>query len=69
LINAAGAAYLAPIAQGAAAMTVDAAVNGFVRAASTELTNDVRINVVAPGVVEDSPQLFPYFPGHIRRTK
>jgi NAD(P)-dependent dehydrogenase (short-subunit alcohol dehydrogenase family) len=54
-----------PIRQGVAAMTVDAAVNAFVKAASTELTNDVRINAVAPGVVEGSPHLHQYFPGHI----
>ena len=54
-----------PIRQGAAAMTVDAAVNAFVKAASTELINDVRINAVAPGMVECSPHLHHYFPGHI----
>ena len=50
------------------AMTVDAAVNAFVKAASTELTNDVRINAVAPGVVEGSPHLHQYFPGNIPVT-
>lgn len=54
-----------PIHQGAAAMTVDAGVNAFVKAASAELANDVRINAVAPGVVEDSPHLHRYFPGHV----
>lgn len=54
-----------PIFRGVAAMTVDAAVNGFIKAAATELVNDVRINAVAPGVVEASPHLHPYFPGHI----
>jgi len=50
---------------GVAASTVDGAVNTFVRAASTQLENDVRINAVAPGVIEESPGLHPYFPGHI----
>lgn len=44
---------------------VNAAVNGFVKAAAPELENDVRINAVSPGVVEDSPELFDAFPGHI----
>lgn len=43
---------------------VNAGVNGFVKAAALELKNGVRINVVSPGVVEDSPQLFDAFPGH-----
>lgn len=44
---------------------VNSAVNGFVKAAALELENDVRINAVSPGVVEDSPQLFSAFPGHM----
>lgn len=44
---------------------VNAAINSFVLAASRELENDVRINAVSPGVVEDSPELFDAFPGHI----
>lgn len=43
---------------------VNSAINGFVKAAALELENGVRINVVSPGVVEDSPQLFNAFPGH-----
>lgn len=43
---------------------VNAAVNGFVKAAALEMENGVRINAVSPGVVEDSPQLFNAFPGH-----
>ena len=43
---------------------VNSAVNGFVKAAALELKDGVRINVVSPGVVEDSPQLFEVFPGH-----
>jgi NAD(P)-dependent dehydrogenase (short-subunit alcohol dehydrogenase family) len=54
-----------PIREGAACTTTDAAVNGFVTAAAVDLTRDLRINAVAPGVVEDSPALHPFFPGHI----
>lgn len=43
---------------------VNAAVNGFVKAAALELEKGVRINAVSPGVVEDSPQPFDAFPGH-----
>ena len=33
-------------------------------AAAIELENSVRINAISPGVVEDSPGYFEYFPGH-----
>jgi hypothetical protein len=39
-----------------------------VQGAAIELENNVRINAVAPGVVEASPAYFPYFPGHIPAT-
>jgi NAD(P)-dependent dehydrogenase (short-subunit alcohol dehydrogenase family) len=54
-----------PVAYGANASTVNGALEAFGRAAAIELENGVRINVVSPGVVEDSPGYFPYFPGHI----
>lgn len=54
-----------PINQGVAASTADGAINAFVQAAAVELKNEVRINVVAPGVVAASPHLHGYFPGHI----
>lgn len=54
-----------PVAYGSNASTVNAAINGFVKAAAIELENGVRINAVSPGVVEDSPGFFDYFPGHI----
>jgi NAD(P)-dependent dehydrogenase (short-subunit alcohol dehydrogenase family) len=44
---------------------VNGAIEAFVRAAAIELENGIRINVVSPNVVEDSPSFFPYFPGHI----
>lgn len=43
---------------------VNGAINSFVKAASMELEDGVRINAVSPGVVEDSPDFFDAFPGH-----
>jgi len=54
-----------PVVAGASLSAVNAAIDGFVRGASIELKNGLRINSVAPGVVEESPQYFPFFPGHI----
>lgn len=53
-----------PVVYGAALSAVNGALEAFVRAAAIELENGVRINAVSPGVVEDSPGFFPYFPGH-----
>ncbi len=53
-----------PIILGANLSAVNGAIEAFARSAAIELVNDVRINVVSPGVVEDSPGFFPYFPGH-----
>lgn len=50
------------------ASAANGAVEGFVRAASVELENGIRINAVSPTVIEDSPQFFPYFPGEIPTT-
>lgn len=45
---------------------VNNAIHGFVRAVSQELKNGLRINAVAPGLVEDSAErLGDAFPGHI----
>ena len=54
-----------PIANGTNLSTINAALNGFVMAAAVDLKNGIRINAVCPGVVEDSPAWFEYFPGHI----
>ncbi|MFC5476354.1 short chain dehydrogenase [Paraherbaspirillum soli] len=43
-----------PILQGANATTVNAALEGFVRAAAIELKRGIRINVVSPTVLEES---------------
>lgn len=50
------------------ASAVNAAVEGFVKAAAIELPNGIRINAVSPTVIENSPHYFPYFPGEIPTT-
>ncbi len=54
-----------PVRLGANLSMANGGINSFVIAAAIELENNVRINVVSPGVVEDSPGNFQYFPGHI----
>lgn len=47
------------------AALVNGGIHSFVLAVSQELKNGIRINVVAPGLVEDSAHKFgDYFPGH-----
>ena len=53
-----------PIRNGSNITTVNAAINAFVLAAAIELENNVRINAVSPGLVEDSAEMLPAFPGH-----
>jgi NAD(P)-dependent dehydrogenase (short-subunit alcohol dehydrogenase family) len=52
-----------------AAMTIGATVNGlvegFVRAAATELPRGIRINCVSPTVLAESSAYHPYFPGFV----
>ena len=57
-----------PVVNGANLSAVNGALNSFVGAAAIELASNVRINVVSPGVVEDSPGYFDSFPGHIPVT-
>ncbi|MFN3987903.1 MAG: short chain dehydrogenase [Rhodocyclaceae bacterium] len=53
-----------PIRYGVSATTVNAAVEGFVRAAALELPRGIRINVVSPSVLEESLGSYgPYFLG------
>ncbi len=54
-----------PIRDGANATAVNAALEGFVRAAAFELLpRGLRINVVSPTVLEESMEAYaPYFPG------
>ena len=50
------------------ASAANAAVEGFVRAASIELEKGIRINAVSPTVIENSPHYFPFFPSEIPVT-
>jgi len=54
-----------PVVYGANLSAVNGALHSFVMAAAIELENNVRINAVSPGVVEDSPHYFDAFPGQI----
>jgi NAD(P)-dependent dehydrogenase (short-subunit alcohol dehydrogenase family) len=54
-----------PIRQGANASTVNAALAGFVMAAAIEMPRGIRINVVSPGLLQDSAVKYDgFFPGH-----
>lgn len=55
-----------PIPMGTILSTVNGAVNGFVTGAAIELfSKGIRINVISPGIVEDSIEAIGgYFPGH-----
>ena len=57
-----------PVVLGASLSAVNAAINGFVCGAAIELKKGIRINAVAPDVVEESPVYFPFFPGRIPVT-
>jgi NAD(P)-dependent dehydrogenase (short-subunit alcohol dehydrogenase family) len=53
-----------PIRDGSSATAVNAAIEGFVRAAATELPRGLRINAVSPTVLTESMDSYgPYFPG------
>lgn len=54
-----------PIASGAAASLANGALESFVIAAATELPRGIRINVVSPSVLEDSPSYHSSFPGFV----
>jgi NAD(P)-dependent dehydrogenase (short-subunit alcohol dehydrogenase family) len=54
-----------PIAAGTNASTVNAALKGFVTGAAIELDRGLRVNVVSPGLLQDSARKYEgYFPGH-----
>jgi len=54
-----------PVLQTTSAALVNGGIHGFVKAVSLELRDNLRINVVSPGLVEDSAQEYEaYFPGH-----
>ena len=53
-----------PIAQGVNATTVNAGLEGFVRAAACELPRGIRINLISPGVLTESLAAYDgFFPG------
>ncbi|MFO1090401.1 MAG: short chain dehydrogenase [Hyphomicrobiales bacterium] len=54
-----------PIRAGANASTVNAALAGFVTGAAIELPRSIRINVVSPGLLQESAKKYEgFFPGH-----
>ena len=54
-----------PVFMTSSAAMVNGGIHSFVKAVSLELTNDIRINVVSSGLVEDAVQKYEdYFPGH-----
>ncbi|WP_142472340.1 short chain dehydrogenase [Klebsiella oxytoca] len=53
-----------PIAQGVNAITVNAGLEGFVRAAACELPRGIRINLISPTVLTESAAAYDgFFPG------
>ncbi len=55
-----------PVRKTASAAMVNGGIHSFVKAVSLEIAYGIRVNVVAPGLVEDSyEKLKDYFPGHI----
>jgi NAD(P)-dependent dehydrogenase (short-subunit alcohol dehydrogenase family) len=54
-----------PVAFTTSAAMVNGGIHSFVKAASLELTNGMRINAVSSGLVEDAVHKYEaYFPGH-----
>lgn len=54
-----------PIRQGANSATVNGGLGGFVKSAAIELTRGLRINVVSPGLLQESAKKYEgFFPGH-----
>lgn len=54
-----------PVHMTTSAAMVGGGINSFVKAAALEMTDNVRINVVSSGLVEDAVDIYEaYFPGH-----
>ena len=54
-----------PVARTTSASMVNGAIHSFVKAVSLEIENDIRVNVVSPGLVEDAYEKYKsYFPGY-----
>ena len=55
-----------PIRSGASAATCNSALEGFVIGAAIEMPRGIRINVVSPGLLEESAVKYDgFFPGHV----
>jgi NAD(P)-dependent dehydrogenase (short-subunit alcohol dehydrogenase family) len=55
-----------PIRQGSNTASVNGALDSFVFAAAIEMPRGIRINVVSPGLLEESAQTYDgFFPGHV----
>lgn len=54
-----------PVRQGANSAAVNGALGGFVKSAAIEMPRGIRINVVSPGLLEESVKKYDgFFPGH-----
>ena len=54
-----------PVVKTASAAMVNGAIHSFVQAVNLEIENDVRVNVVSSGMVQDAYEKYKdYFPGH-----
>ena len=54
-----------PVVMTTSAAIVNGAIHSFVKAVVLEIESDVRVNAVAPGLVEDSAEKYKdYFPGY-----
>jgi NAD(P)-dependent dehydrogenase (short-subunit alcohol dehydrogenase family) len=53
-----------PLATAAAAAAANGAIDAFVMAAAPETPRGIRLNVVSPDVLENSPHYHSAFPGH-----
>ena len=54
-----------PVRAGANAAAVNGAIGAFVKGAAIEMPRGIRINVVSPGLLEDSAEKYDgFFPGH-----
>ena len=62
-----GVADRDPIRQGTSAATANGALGGFVKSVAIELPRQLRINVVGPGLLQQSEARYGnFFPGHER---
>ena len=54
-----------PVKMTTSAALVNGGIHSFVKAASLEMENNIRVNVISPGLVEDSAEKYKdYFPGY-----